>query len=166
MIAAENQLRPKRIKTPFWSPVLQLKGRELRYYNERIKADDEWGDLGLSIPIPEGIHPDNDIHTTEDLHQKHIDIKNDWRQINNKGESLRKQYLLEKAERAHEQRNIKLEAAIKQIINAETSRALHRRHGAVMKGKHPGSLKKILVPFPDSSIPAPTSSKNVKSGGR
>lgn len=159
MIAAENQLRPKRIKTPFWSPVLQLKGRELRYYNERIKADDEWGDLGLSIPIPEGIHPDNDIHTTEDLHQKHIDIKNDWRQINNKGESLRKQYLLEKAERAHEQRNIKLEAAIKQIINAETSRALHRRHGAVMKGKHPGSLKKILVPFPDSSIPAPTSSK-------
>ena len=84
-------------------------------------------------------------------------MKNSWRETNQNGEKIRKQYLIERAERAHETRDITMEAALKQILNAETSKALHRRHGAALKGNHPGSLKKILVPFPDSSVPAPLS---------
>ena len=155
MIAAENKLNPKNAKAPFWSPTLKKKGQELQYYNSRIKSDEDFGDLGIHIPPPAGMTADVSIFTSDDLHQKQLEVKNGWREVNRNGESLRKVFLIERAERAHEQRNITLEAALKQILHAETSRALHRRHGAALKGTHPGSLKKILVPFPDSSVPAP-----------
>ena len=159
MIAAENKLKPKHATLPYWSPILKKKGQELRYYNKRIKADEEYGDLGVNIIPPAGLHVDKTIATSDDLHQKQAEVKSSWRDNNRNGEALRKQYLLERAERAKDQRDVTREAALKQIINAETSKALHRRHGAALKKQHPGSLKKILVPFPDSSVPAPTSEK-------
>ena len=154
MIAAENRLKPKNTTVPFWSPTIKKKGQELNYYNARIKSHDECGDLGVHVRKPKGLKVGR-IHTTDDLHKKQSEVKNSWRTVNKNGESLRKTYLIEKAERAHEQRNIHMEAALKQIINAETSRALHRRHGASLKSQHPGSLKRILVPFPDTSVPIP-----------
>ena len=163
MIAAENKLTPKGATAPFWSPTLKKKGQELHYYNARIKADEEHGNLGINVNPPMGLTADKSITTTDDLHQKQTEVKNSWRDANRNGESLRKAYLLDRAERAHEQREITMEAAIKQIINTETSKALHRRHGAALKGNHPGSLKKILVPFPDSSIPAPLTAEKCDS---
>ena len=56
-------------------------------------------------------------------------------------------------------RNVTVEAALKQIINLETTAALHRRHGSALDKPNAGSLKKILVLFSDTSIPAPTSDK-------
>ena len=156
MIAAENKLKPKNATAPFWSPILKKKGQELQYYNDRIKSNNDNDDLGSSIHPPAGITADASITTIDDLLLKQTEVKNSWRAANKNGESLRKEYLLDRAERAHTKRDITLEAALKQILNAETSKALHRRHGLVIKDKHPGSLKKVLVPFPDSSIPAPT----------
>ena len=155
MIAAENRLKPKNATRGFWSPVLKKRGQELHYYNERIKSDEELGDLGINVRVPMGLSIDNTISSTDDLHTKHSEVKNEWRSANNKSEELRKEYLLDRAERAHELRDISMQAALKQIINTETAKALHKRHGAVVKDKHPGSLKKILVPFPDSSVMAP-----------
>jgi hypothetical protein len=159
MIAAENKLKPKNATVEFWSPVLKKKGQELHYYNERIRADEEYGDLGISVRIPAGITIDHTISSTEDLHNKQFEVKNSWRTANNRSEALRKEYLLDRAERAHELRDISTTAALKQIINAETAKALHKRHGAVLKDKHPGCLKKILVPFPDTSVMAPLTDK-------
>jgi hypothetical protein len=157
MIAAENKLKPKYAILPYWSPALKRRGQELHYYNERIKADDEYNDLGSNILPPTGLKVDKTILSSEDLHRKQAAVKTSWRVDNKNGATLRKQYLIDRAERAREQRDLTREAALKQIINAETSKALHRRHGAALKKKHPGSLKRILVPFPDSSVPAPAS---------
>jgi hypothetical protein len=159
MIAAENRLKPKNATVPYWSPVLKKQGQELHYYNERIRADEELGDLGENVRAPTGIEIDLTISTTADLHTKQAEVKNAWRHANDRSEELRKEYLLDRAEKAHELRDIPLTAALKQIINAETAKALHQRHGAVLKEKHPGSLKKVLVPFPDSSVPASTTDK-------
>jgi hypothetical protein len=156
MIAAENKLKARNTSVPYWSPTLKKKGQELRHYNERIKADADYGDLGATITPPAGISFDPNITTTEELLAKHTEIKNSWRTANKHGESLRKQYLLERVEEAHMKRDITMEAAMKQILNAETSKALHRRHGAAIKKPHPGSLKKVLVPFPNSTIPTST----------
>ena len=158
MIAAENKLKPKHSNVSFWSPTLKKKGQELHYYNERVKSDDEFGDMGISIKKPACIPGDDTVITTDDLHRKQTEVKNSWRETNKNGESIRKQHLVDRAERAHLTRNVTVEAALKQIINAETSAALHRRHGGVINTPHSGSLTKILVPFPDSSVPAPTSS--------
>ena len=158
MIAAENKLKPKHSNVSFWSPTLKKKGQELHYYNERVKADDEFGDMGINIQKPACIPDDDTVITTDDLHRKQTEVKNSWRETNKNGESIRKQHLVDRAERAHLTRNVTVEAALKQIINAETSAALHRRHGGVINTPHSGSLTKILVPFPDSSVPAPTSS--------
>ena len=82
--------------------------------------------------------------TTEELEEKQLQCKNAWREANDIKENLWKQYLCNRAQRAHESRNIEVESALKQIINAETAKALHKQHGGVTKGKHSGSLTKMF----------------------
>ena len=151
MIAAENKLKPKYAQVPFWSPQLKLNGQALSYYNERVREDAEYMDLGVNVRRPTSLPPDASITTTEELIAKQFECKNAWRGSLADGERLRKAYLIEKAEKAMHERNTTLASALKQIINSETSRALHQRQGAGMKGAHPGSLKSILVPCPDFS---------------
>ena len=156
MIAAENQLKPKFAHIPFWSPALKQKGQTLAYYNARVQSDVENGDLGKSVERPACVPPDHSITTTEELHEKQMLCKNAWCETSANKENLRKQHLWDQAEKAHVERNIEVESALKHIINLETSKALHQRQGGVMKDAHPGSLKKVLVSVPNSSVPAST----------
>lgn len=96
------------------------------------------------------------ISSRNDLLKQQFECKNAWKESLAATENLCKDYLREKAEKAQYERNTSLESALKHIINAETVRALHRRQGAVVRGSHPGSLTKILVPIPDSSKEAPS----------
>ena len=91
--------------------------------------------------------------------------KNAWREANGNKENLRKQHLCDQAQKAHENGNIKVESALKQIINLETSKALHKHHGGVMKEAHPGSLKKVLVPVPNSPVPDSTTAAKCNAWG-
>ena len=75
MIAAENKLKPKHALVPYWSPTLKKKGQELHYYNERIKADDEHGDMGVNVPCPVGVPDDASLLTSESLHRKQSEVK-------------------------------------------------------------------------------------------
>ena len=134
MIVAESKIKPRLSLVPFWSPTLKRHGQALSYYNERVRVDSENGDLGLGVRRPACIPPDNSITTTEELVAKQFECKNAWREALANGEKLRRQHLLERAEKAQHDRNITLESALKQIINAETSKALNKRQGSVMKG--------------------------------
>ncbi len=114
------------------------------------------GNLGIDVRRPACIPPDPSITTTSELVAKQYKCKNLWREALANGEKLRKEYLVEQAEKAQHDRNIELESALKQIINSETSKALHKRQGAVMKNSSHGSLRSIMVPVPRSDIAAPT----------
>ena len=158
MIAAENKLGPKSPLCSFWSPTLQAKGRELSYYNECIKTDEVQNDLGINVRTPKHVTRDESITSREDLESKRLEVKLSWNQTTKQGPKLRRDFLQEKAQRATETRNVKYEAALKQIINAETSRALHQRHGYIIKedGKR-GGIKSILVPRPGTDLDPPSS---------
>ena len=158
MIAAENKLGPKSPLCSFWSPTLQAKGRELSYYNECIKVDEDNNDLGINVKPPKNVKRDESITSREDLESKRLEVKLSWNQTTKIGPKLRRDFLHERAQRASETRNVKYEAALKQIINAEMSRALHERHGYIVKetGKR-GGIKSILVPRPGTDLDAPTS---------
>ena len=149
MIAAENKLGPKSSMISHWSPTLKKKGQELSYYNECIKADELHENLGTDVPVPKSVTRDDSIMSREDLDEKRLEVKLSWNQVTKQKATIRKQFLQEQAVRATETRNIEYVSALKQIINAETSKALHERHGGIIKDNSKrGGIKSILVPRP------------------
>ena len=130
MIAAENKLGPRAPMISHWSPTLKFKGQELGYYNECIKEDEEKGDLGASVHIPKAVTRNEFITCRSDHESKRLEVKLSWNQVTNNKAKIRKDFLREQATHATQTRNIGYESALKQIINAETSRALHARQGA------------------------------------
>ena len=158
MIAAENKLGPKSPRCSFWSPTLQAKGRELSYYNECIKVDEVQNDLGINVNPPKNVTRDESITSREDLDSKRLEVKLSWNQATKNGPKLRRDFLQERAQRASETRNVKYESALKQIINAETSRALHARHGFIIKETgNRGGIKSIMVPRAGTDLDPQTS---------
>ena len=125
MIAAENKLGPKSPMIQHWSPILKKKGQELSYYNECIKADAANNDLGITVTVPKSVTRDESVLSREDLESKRLEVKLSWNQATKQKATLRKSFLQEQATKATETRNIEYASALKQIINAETSRALH-----------------------------------------
>ena len=156
MIAAENKLGPKSPMIQHWSPILKKKGQELSYYNECIKADAANNDLGITVTVPKSVTRDESVLSREDLESKRLEVKLSWNQATKQKATLRKSFLQEQAIKATETRNIEYASALKQIINAETSRALHERHGGLLnKDKNRGGIKSILVPRPGSDLALP-----------
>ena len=133
-----------------WSPTLAKHGTILRYWNTRQRVANEYGDYGgVSIPIPNEVTADHSILTDESISANIEYAQRDFNQTRYNSKSIRRDHLNDLAERYAEERNCTKEAALKQIICAEMSRALHQRHGHIM-GKTKQGIKEILVPIPHS----------------
>jgi hypothetical protein len=133
-----------------WSPTLAKHGTILRYWKNRQTAATEYGDYeGMSVPIPPEVEADNSLLSDEAISANLSYAQKDYNQTRYNSRDIRAAHLLDLAERAAEERNCSLESALKQIITAELSRALHQRHGHLF-GKTKKGIKEIIVPIPHS----------------
>ena len=136
-----------------WSPTFAKKGAICRYWNQRLRQYYTTGILNSgNVPTPPKFEPPP-IQTADELVRYHADALQEWHAVKGNAAALRVQHLEDLIQYYMEQRNVKQETAVKQLLLWEEVRNLHSRHTAIMTRSKPNVIKTLLVPKPHSADP-------------
>ena len=109
-----------------WSPILAEKGRRLREIRKKLDSTDR--------------SDTNFVFLLEEYEKQ----KNEWSSTQNRHIELRQKHLEELADAYSEKNGGSRNSALKQIINAENAREIHRKHRGIFKDPR-GGLKHVLI---------------------
>ena len=108
-----------------WSPTFAKKGAICRYWNQRLRQYYTTGILNSeNVPTPPKFEPPT-IQTAEELVRYHSDALQAWHKVKGNAAELQVQHLEDLIQYYMEQRNVKREIAVKQLLLWEEVQNLH-----------------------------------------
>ena len=155
-IAAAKKAAPTYGGTLPWSPALARAGSQARYWNQRLQCARQTGDLqGLHIALPLYYIPP-DIHTESDIEDCYLRALDTWHTTKGSAADLRKQHLEDLIAQTMLRQDLSREKALKQLLQREELRNLHRRQGAIMGNNRCDVITSLVIPSPSSANPNAT----------
>ena len=150
--SALKQVRPKFQGDRDWSPTFALKGAICRHWNHHLRIFYTRGHLDhRDIPIPAKYSPPK-VTCEEDLVQHHMEALHEWHTKGNAA-ALRVQHLEDLIQYHMDQRNLKREQAVKEILHWEEVQNLHSWQSSMMTRSKPNVIKTLLILRPHSTDP-------------